>query len=365
MGHVDPNPSGQVELTTLGRCRLRELLRAWGDKPFRADQLLDWLWGKGVWEPGGMSNVPDRLVERFALPASRVEARAEAGDGTSKLLVELADGERVEAVMIPEARRSTVCLSTQVGCAMGCRFCATGAGGWVRDLSAGEILEQLLHLWRQTGRRPTNVVFMGMGEPLANYDATLQAVRAIVDPDRLGLSARKVTVSTVGLPRAIRRLAEEEIPVTLAISLHAPTDALRRELIGPSARPVDEVLAAARAYYASRHREVTLEYVLIEGVNDTEECVAALGEIARRLRCNVNVIRYNPVSASPYRRPERRSAEGFVERLRTRGVNAHLRRSRGLDADAACGQLRRRARDGAEDRRGSQTGSNDRSQEVR
>jgi 23S rRNA (adenine2503-C2)-methyltransferase len=160
-------------------------------------------------------------------------------------------------------------------------------------------------------------------------------------------------------------LAEEDLPVTLAISLHAPTDTLRRELIGPSARPVAEVLAAARAYYASRHREVTLEYVLIEGVNDTPACIEALGEIARGLRCNVNVIRYNPVSASSFRRPQRRSAEGFVERLRAWGVNAHLRRSRGLDADAACGQLRRRVRDDVEDRHGSQTGSNDRSQEVR
>jgi 23S rRNA (adenine2503-C2)-methyltransferase len=246
--------------------------------------------------------------------------------------------------MIPTERFATACLSTQVGCAMGCAFCASGMGGLERNLTAGEILEQVLHLQQACGRRITHVVFMGMGEPLANYEAVVAAVRAIVDPRRFGISARHVTVSTVGLPKQIRRLAGELLPVSLAISLHAPNDALRRQLIPSAARfPIDEILAAAHEFFQSRKREVTLEYVLLGGLNDTNVCAEALARLAGRLRCNVNLIRYNPVESLPYRRPSQAAVQAFAQRLRRKGVNVQVRRSRGLDAQAACGQLRRRS----------------------
>jgi 23S rRNA (adenine2503-C2)-methyltransferase len=327
-----------LEMTVEG---LREAVESAGQPAYRAEQIADWVYRKAVAEPAEMTNLPRDLAGRLGVMTSAVAGRADARDGTIKLLLALADGERIETVLIPTARRATACLSTQVGCAFACRFCATGLDGFRRNLTAGEILEQLLHLRRAAERDITHVVFMGMGEPLANYDATLAAVRAIIDPARFGISARRVTVSTVGLPKPMRRLAAEDLPITLAISLHAPNDALRRELIPAAARaPVEKILAAAEAFFASRKREVTLEYVLLRGVNDTGVCAEALARIARRLRCNVNLIRYNRVASLPYEPPGRAAVSAFAARLRRRGVNVHVRRSRGLDAHAACGQLR-------------------------
>lgn len=325
---------------TIGQ--LREQLKQWGEKPFRADQLANWVYRRGVTDPQEMSNVPSRLAERLGILTSRVAARVDSPDGVAKLLMELEDGLSVETVLIPTADRATACVSTQVGCAMGCAFCATGLDGLARNLQAGEILEQLLHLRQATGKAITNVVFMGMGEPLANYDATVRAVRAIVDPERFGLSARHVTVSTVGLPDGIRRLAKENLPITLAISLHAPNDRLREELV-PAARvaKIGAVIAAAREFYQARHREVTLEYSLIRDVNDSLDCAEQLADLAGRLRCNVNLIRYNPIAQLPFAPPDERQVDAFAGRLRLRGVNVTLRRSRGRSADAACGQLRR------------------------
>ena len=323
---------------------LRSAVEAAGQPGYRAKQLADWVYDKAVTDPSAMSNVPEALAREARVLTSRIAARADSRDGTVKLLLELHDGERIECVLIPTRDRATACISTQVGCAFCCTFCATGQGGFLRDLTGGEILEQLLHLRQAAGRRITNVVFMGMGEPLANYDATVRALRAIIDPERFGISARSVTVSTVGLPDGIRRLATEDIPVTLALSLHAPNDALRRELMPHAAgQPLAEIVSAARDFYASRKREVTLEYLLLAGVNDSAFCADSLARLAHRLRCNVNVIRYNPVAGLPYARPDGNAARAFVRRLRRGGVNAHLRRSRGRDAEAACGQLRRRA----------------------
>ncbi|MFA6135397.1 MAG: 23S rRNA (adenine(2503)-C(2))-methyltransferase RlmN [Phycisphaerae bacterium] len=309
---------------------------------YRADQLADWVYRKGATDPATMTNIPADLRDRVTILTSRVAAQAQSSDGSLKLLVEYEDGQQVETVLIPTDNRVTACLSTQAGCAMGCRFCASAAGGWARNLTAGEILQQVLHLQKVSGQRVNHVVFMGMGEPLANYNATLAAVRALIDPQRFGLSARSVTISTVGLPAGIRRLAREDLPITLAISLHAPNDPLRRELI-PAAESVtiDEIIDAATEFFDARKREVTLEYLLIADVNDSALCAEGLANIARRLRCNVNLIIYNPVADLPFRQPGVEGAKAFLERLRKRGVNAHLRKSRGADIAAACGQLRR------------------------
>ncbi len=308
---------------------------------YRVEQLCDWVYRKGVTDPARMTNLPRAFVERFDILTSRIVRRSESKDGTIKLLVALHDGEHVETVLIPERRRATVCLSTQAGCAMGCRFCASGIGGLRRNLTAGEILARILHLWSAGGSAATNVVFMGVGEPLANYESTVRSIRAVIDPRRFGISARRVTVSTIGLPAQILRLAKEDIPITLAISLHAPNDTLRRELIPAAARTsLEEIISAAEAFYAARKREITLEYLLLGGVNDSALCAEGLVRIARRLRCNVNLIRYNPVESLPFERPGSVKVKEFTARLRKRGVNVHVRRSRGLDAAAACGQLR-------------------------
>jgi len=316
-----------------------------GPRPFRARQVAQWVWKKHVTDFADMTDLPAglraQLAEELVILSARQVARANAADGTIKLLLELIDGERIECVAIAAPQRLTACVSCQVGCAIGCAFCVTGLDGLKRNLTAGEIIEQVFWLQVAAGRRVTNVVFMGMGEPLANYDATVSAVRAMIDPDRLGLSARHVTVSTVGLPKQIRRLGHEDIPITLAISLHAPNDAIRRRLIPLAARhSLADVISAAAAFYQARRREVTLEYVLLAGVNDSPACADELAGLAGRLRCNVNVIRYNPVAGIEFLPPDEEACQAFVDRLRRLGVNAHLRASRGLDASAACGQLR-------------------------
>lgn len=316
-----------------------------GQKPFRARQVAHWIWQKHVTAFTDMTDLSaglrTQLDEKLTVLSASQVARTDATDGTIKLLLEFIDGERIECVAISAEERLTACVSCQVGCAIGCSFCATGLDGLKRNLTAGEIVEQVFWLQAAAARRVTNVVFMGMGEPLANYDATVSAVRTMIDPDRLGLSARHVTVSTVGLPRQIRRLAGEDIPITLAISLHAPNDTLRRRLIPLAGRhSLADVLSAAEAFYLARHREVTLEYVLLAGVNDSSACADELAGVTRQLRCNVNVIRYNPVATLEFMSPDEKACQAFVERLRLRGANAHLRASRGLDATAACGQLR-------------------------
>ena len=326
--------------------QLAQAVAALGQPAFRAAQVADWVWAKRVGDPARMTNLPAALRSELAVQTSRVLARADSTDGTVKLLVRYPDGEAVECVLIPEPRRATACLSTQSGCALACTFCASGMSGPGRDLTGGEILQQVLHLEQATGGRVTNAVFMGAGEPLANYRGTIEAVRAMIDPQRLGISARNVVVSTIGLPAQIRRLGREKLPITLAISLHAPNDALRRQLIPNAKASIDEIIEAAGEFFASRGREVTLEYLLLAGVNDSTLCAEGLSRLVRRLRCNVNLIRYNPVPGLPYESPSAKAVEAFAGRLKAQGVNVHVRRSRGRDIAAACGQLRRQELEG-------------------
>lgn len=320
-------------------------LEAFGEKKFRAKQIIEWVWRKGAVDFEAMTNLSNalrrELSEKLRVLTSQVEARSDADDGVVKLLLRWGDGECIETVMIPAEGRVAACVSTQVGCAMGCKFCASGLAGLKRNLTTGEILEQIAQLQLATGERITNVVLMGMGEPLANYDAVVAAIRAMIDPQRGGISARKITLSTVGLPKAIRRLAGEDLPITLAISLHAPNDALRAEIMPMAGKyPLAEIIEAANEFFHSRGREVTLEYTLLDGINDTPLCVAGLQRIAEKLRCNVNLIRYNPVPQLPFVSPSPAAMQHFAEKLRDAGINVNIRRSRGAAKDAACGQLR-------------------------
>ena len=336
---------------------LVEYLAESGEPAFRARQIFRWIFGGCVFDFDLRTYLPTELRRRLggalAIRTGDEVRRSEAPDGTSKVLLRWRDGATTECVMIPaDGRRSrrTVCLSTQVGCDVGCRFCASGIGGSLRNLTPGEILEQALaiqSLLAARGERLSHVVFMGMGEPLANYHATVEAVRRLSAVWGLEISQRRITISTVGLPKQILHLADEGLQVTLALSLHAARDSLRRELIPwAESLPLADVLAACRTYFLKTGREVTLEYCLLAGVNDGRSDVEDLARVARTLRAHVNLLMYNPVESLPFERPDRQLAHRFLAALRDRGVNAHLRESRGLEADAACGQLRRRHEDG-------------------
>jgi 23S rRNA (adenine2503-C2)-methyltransferase len=260
----------------------------------------------------------------------------------------VATGRETECVMIPSEERRTACVSSQMGCPVGCKFCASGLEGVEGNLTTGRIVEQVWRLAQQPGvGRISNVVFMGMGEPLANANAVMNAIRTLNAPWGMGISARKITVSTVGLPAAIRKLCDFELPVTLALSLHAPTDELRRQII-PWAEysTVSELLGACQEYFAKTGREITLEYILLGGFNDQREQAEELARIARTIRANVNLIRYNEVDGLPFARPDDRDVLEFQSVLRDVGVNTHIRASRGRDIKAACGQLRHEAMKG-------------------
>lgn len=318
---------------------------------YRAKQVFEWVYRHGAADFAAMSNLAKplrrQLAEQWTIATAATADRRESADHTLKLLLRWPDEATSECVLIPEERRLTACISSQVGCPVRCVFCASGRGGLQRQLSTGEIVEQTLTLARLSesqGRRLSNIVVMGIGEPLANYHNVLKAIRIINAGWGMNIGARKITVSTVGLPDRIRKLAGEDLQINLAISLHAPTDELRKELI-PWAKnaSIDEVVRAVRDYFKTTGREVTIEYLLLGGVNDKIEHANRLVTLCRRMRCNVNLIRYNPVPGLDFQRPDSSATHWFVQQLRERGVNVHVRKSRGLDIEAACGQLRRAA----------------------
>lgn len=339
-------------LLELDQTALTQWFTEHGEPGFRAGQVMSWIYERGVTDFGAMTNLSKGLREgmerEFVLYRSQIVRRGASTDGTVKLLLQWPDGATSECVLIPTETRRTACISSQVGCPAKCRFCASGLDGLERNLTHGEIIEQTLRVSAEataSGARLSNVVFMGLGEPLANYDAVMRAVRTINAPWGPNIGARKITVSTVGLPKMIRRLAGEGLQLNLALSLHAPSDELRQELI-PWAEKIglQELSAACGHYFDKTGREITLEYILLHNVNDRQQHAAQLARFCKHFRCNVNLLRYNPVEGLPYERPTAESAHAFVEYLRDHGVNAHIRSSRGLDIDAACGQLRRKAR---------------------
>ena len=290
------------------------------------------------------------IESQFASPGSIVRTCVRGADGTIKLLVGYADGSAVESVLMPGYRtdRAAGCVSSQIGCAMGCDFCASTRHGLRRNLEAGEIVEQFLHLKRkarQLGRRLTSLVFMGMGEPMHNLENVIAAIRRIADPNMGGLGWRQVTVSTVGIVPGIDRLAEADLNVHLALSLHAPDDATRESLVPTNRRyPVAAIMAALRRFAARTGRVPTIEYCMLAGVNDSNWHARELADLLRGLRAHVNLIPYNPagpgLSGAIYQRPDRGGMEAFLAILRENGVVAHLRDTRGDDVNAACGQLR-------------------------
>jgi 23S rRNA (adenine2503-C2)-methyltransferase len=342
---------GPTNLRNLDAAELRAWVADLGQPAYRADQIMRWLYARAASSFDEMTDLPAALRQdlagRAAIAGLGVARRARSRDGSLKFAFRLHDGAAIEAVFIPAARRATVCVSSQVGCAVGCPFCATGAQGLERNLSTAEIVEQVVAVQREVGRRVSNVVFMGMGEPLANYNNVMKAVRMLNDPAMLGIAARHIAISTCGLPRPIRRLAGEAVQVHLAVSLHAPNDALRDELVPINRRhPLAPLMAACRDYVARTKRKVTFEYVLIAGRNDAPAHARELAALVRGMQCVVNLMPLNPFA-------ERlgRSAPQYVARfarlLESLGVEVAVRRERGADIRAACGQLAGRARPAA------------------
>ena len=328
------------------------------DEPaFRARQVWEGLYRQGI-EPAALTSLPKGLRERLAAepalaPALRLDAEVTSERGTTlKWRWALADGRMVETVLMHYPGRTTVCVSSQAGCAMACGFCATGQGGFFRNLTTGEIVEQVVRAGaeaRQQGRRLSNVVFMGMGEPLANYDRTWSAIERLHAD--VGLSARNLTVSTIGIVPGIRRLAAAPLPVNLAVSLHAADDALRDELVPINRRyPLGELVDACQAWISARSRRLSFEWALIDGINDRRSDATSLAALARPLRAHVNLIPLNPTPGYLTRGTPPQGVQAFATLLRSLGVNATVRRNRGTAIDAACGQLAATAGNAADSR---------------
>lgn len=342
----------KTEFKSLTRDELVTRMTDSGETSYRADQILDWVFDKRVSSFGDMSNLPQDLRERleseFELDAVRLREIYRAEDATEKFLFELGDGSLIETVLIPatpgltsRSNRRTVCVSTQVGCAYRCGFCASGLDGVKRNLSPAEIVDQIAAIQRHIDDRVENVVVMGMGEPLANYDNLMRALAIINAPWGLGIGARKITVSTVGLVPRIRQLASEPMQIRLAVSLHGATDDVRVKIMPVNSKyPLSALIDACRYYRETKGRMMTFEYILIDGVNDSLDQANHLSEITRDVRAKVNLIPYNEVAGLPLQRPTPERCKAFQKALIDRGVSATLRREKGDKISAACGQLR-------------------------
>jgi 23S rRNA (adenine2503-C2)-methyltransferase len=323
-----------------------------GQPAFRAKQVVDWLYKKRVESYDDMTDLPQalraQLADEFAFPKAEIVRVLGSKDTTQKFLFRLQDANLIEAVLIPaspalygeRSDRQTICVSSQVGCAYGCNFCASGLDGWTRNLDAGEIVQQLLTVEKQSGERIDNVVFMGMGEPLANLANLKRALAIINAPWGMEIGARHITVSTSGLAPQIRELADDPTQFRLALSLHGATDEVRSQIMPVNRKYPLKVLLEACDYYVAKKRRIMFEYILIGGVNDSDEQAHQLAKIARRLSAKINLIPYNTVEGLDWSRPPRARQERFHGILREHGVVATLRREKGHDIAAACGQLR-------------------------
>src|SRR5881392_504680 len=346
------NP-GKTDVKSLLVRELQEHLREWGEPSYRTGQITDWLYKTRVNTIDEMTDLPrslrTRLMDRFSLGNIDLVRVLGARDTTRKFLFRLADGNLIESVLIRaspalyggRSDRRTICISTQVGCAYGCKFCASGLEGFTRNLRANEIVDQIIAIEQESGEKIENVVFMGMGEPLANFENVLRAIRIINAPWGLAIGARHITVSTSGLAPQIRKLAEEPLQIRLAVSLHGATDEVRNQIMPINRRYNIKTLLSACDYYAAcKKQRLTFEYILIASVNDSDDQANLLAQHALRLSAKVNLIPYNTVEGLEWSRPSRNRQEKFLSILREQTVAATLRREKGHDINAACGQLR-------------------------
>mgnify|MGYP002855867201 CR=1 FL=1 len=335
------------EIKSLSRKELREAFSRLGEPAYREKQVFSWL-HKGVTSFGEMTNLSlglrEKLEQNFAITRPTVVRKQQsAKDGTIKYLWRLRDGNCVETVLMQYHHGNTVCISSEVGCLMGCAFCASTVGGLVRRLTAGEMLDEVLYTQLDSGLPISNIVLMGIGEPLDNYDAVMKFLRLVNDPEGMNIGMRHISLSTCGLVPKIRRLAEEELQLTLSVSLHAPNDELRSRLMPVNrSYPLKELLSACRDYYQTTSRRITFEYAMIRDVNDTQEIAKQLTELLDGLPAHVNLIPLNYVEESPLLPSRPEAVAAFQRYLEKRGVPATVRRTLGSDIDASCGQLRRK-----------------------
>jgi 23S rRNA (adenine2503-C2)-methyltransferase len=346
-------PPARIDIKSLQFHELEDKVREFGQPPYRARQIADWLYQKRIQSFDEMTDLPQgfrkRLADQFDFGKIDIVRVLGSRDTTRKFLFRLRDGDLIESVLIPaspalygsRSDRRTICISTQVGCAYGCKFCASGLEGFSRNLKPNEIVDQIIAVERESGEKIDNIVFMGMGEPLANFDNVICAIRIINAPWGLGIGARHITVSTSGLAPQIRKLADESLQIRLAISLHGATDEVRDQIMPINRRYNLETLLSACDYYTLRKKQrLSFEYILIAGVNDSDEQARLLARQGKRLSAKVNLIPYNTVHGLPWSRPSQGRQEAFLSILRERGIPATLRREKGHDIDAACGQLR-------------------------
>jgi 23S rRNA (adenine2503-C2)-methyltransferase len=336
----------RVDLAELELREMEAALAERGQERFRARQLFSWIYRRGVTELEAMTDLSRELratlASEFTLTTPSIVARERSADGTEKFLLRLADERRIESVFIPDTPAMTFCISTQVGCAMACAFCLTGRMGLVRNLTAGEIAGQVRVLADAVGLREKtfNIVLMGMGEPLHNYDETMKALRILADEHGLALPPRRVTLSTVGLLPALEKLATEPVMPNLAISLHAPTDVQRGELVPINRKyGVADIIAACKRFPVRKRSRITFEYVLLSGVNDSAEDARRLANLLAGVKSKVNLIPLNAAAGIPFERPSDDAIDQFARILADRGVTVSVRKSRGRDIRAACGQL--------------------------
>lgn len=330
---------------------LTEYIASLGEKPFRAKQIYEWMHVKNVASIDAMTNLPKDLREQLKAQCTftvleQVDVQISAQDGTRKYLFGLADGNVIESVLMRYKHGNSVCISSQAGCRMGCRFCASTLDGLARNLTPAEMLEQVYRIGSDIGERISNVVVMGSGEPLDNYENLLVFIQMLTDAHGLNISQRNLTVSTCGLVPRMYELADLELQITLALSLHAASQEKRRELMPVANKyELSEVMRACDYYFAKTGRRMTFEYSLVGGVNDTDEDVAGLCRLLKGKNCHINLIPVNPIKERDYVQSERAVVEAFRQKLERQGINATVRREMGRDIDGACGQLRKRHMD--------------------
>jgi len=334
------------DITNFDEKKLSSLLT--GNPAYRIRQIFEWLWIKDISSFDDFSNLPkslrNKLSSLFYLPAMQIKHQQVSEDGTVKTAFELIDKQIIEGVLIPDGKRVTACISSQVGCNVQCSFCATGKMGFSRNLSTGEIIFQVkkLNSIAQSiyGKHLSNIVFMGMGEPLLNYKNVLRASVILTDKNGLAISPQRITISSVGIADAIIKLANEKVRFNLAVSLHTVFDAVRNILIPVNKQyPLDKLRKALQYFHSKTSNRITLEYLLMKGINDSEKDASALAEFTKAFPCKINIIEYNPVKGIAYQKPEKESVGKFVDFLKSKNLIVMVRRSRGKDIDAACGQL--------------------------
>lgn len=339
------------DIKSLDFDELKEFIESTGEKAFRAKQVYGWMHQKLVQSFDDMSNIPKslrgRLSEECFIESTRITGKQVSKDGTAKFLMELHDGNKVESVLMKYRHGNSVCISTQAGCRMGCRFCASTVGGLIRNLTPSEMLGQVYEIQRTTGERVSNVILMGIGEPLDNYNNVVKFIKMLSDSNGINISQRNITLSTCGLVEKLKELADEGLTITVAVSLHAPDDVLRRQIMPVAERySIQNIMEACRYYIEKTGRRITFEYSMMEGINDSSRHAEKLARLLKGLNCHVNLIPLNPVNGRLGKRPGIAGIQQFKLILEKNHINVTIRREMGSDIDAACGQLRNKDKGG-------------------